>query len=150
MEGKRVCSEIKTNLGDFKYLIGTMDRKNPSIVYIELNGYMVPTFNSVEYASKIEKTEKEFRKLVDKIINKNSHYFSTNSIFSFDVAEKRMSFNKKSFFSISIFFTLTNEYKKTSNFKLMADEITNLFSKYKTNIEDIFMINGFLLSKTKK
>lgn len=146
-----MSSETEIRNNTINIVIGTMDRKNPNSIYIDLNGYITPNLNKNDYAQELKTLDASISSAVNSIIKEKDDIFEKNSICIFDVAGKRMSYDKKSYFSIQIFLKLKNEFveKNQSSFTKIAktDEMKQLMDD--ENLSLLFEKYGFMLSKTK-
>lgn len=146
-----MSSETEIRNNTINIVIGTMDRKNPNSIYIDLNGYITPNLNKNDYAQELKTLDASISSAVNSIIKEKDDIFEKNSICIFDVAGKRMSYDKKSYFSIQIFLKLKSEFveKNQSSFTKIAktDEMKQLMDD--ENLSLLFEKYGFMLSKTK-
>lgn len=146
-----MSSETEIRNNTINIVIGTMDRKNPNSIYIDLNGYITPNLNKNDYAQELKTLDASISSAVNSIIKEKDDIFEKNSICIFDVAGKRMSYDKKSYFSIQIFLKLKSEFveKNQSSFTKIAktDEMKQLMDD--ENLSLLFEKYGFMVSKTK-
>ena len=146
-----MSSETEIRNNTINIVIGTMDRKNPNSIYIDLNGYITPNLNKNDYAQELKTLDASISSAVNSIIKEKDDIFEKNSICIFDVAGNRMSYDKKSYFSIQIFLKLKSEFveKNQSSFTKIAktDEMKQLMDD--ENLSLLFEKYGFMLSKTK-
>lgn len=142
----RINSEIKIENQTFNITVGTMDKKHPNVIYFDLNGYIIPTGDTENYTDTLSVVEKGLRKEIGNTI-KNNGNLSENFICVFDVANKRVKKDKKSYFSLSFFVTLLNTGEKC--FKDVSDQMENIFSDSFNNFISIFNDYGFSLKKSK-
>lgn len=145
---KKINSEVKINNDLFKVKIGTTDKKNPEIVYIEIGCYISPNEDG-EYGPVIDGIEKKTNNFISKIVGPNT-MCEKDYIFIFNVAEERITKKKKSYMEIQVFLKLINEFKnvKFSEIveKLDEEYVSKLLPTIKTYIND----SGFECYKTRK
>jgi hypothetical protein len=146
-----MSSETEIRNNTINIVIGTMDRKNPNSIYIDLNGYITPNLNKNDYAQELKTLDASISSAVNSIIKEKDDIFEKNSICIFDVAGKRMSYDKKSYFSIQIFLKLKNEFveKNQSSFTKITktDELRQFVDDESLSV--LFEKYGFMVSKTK-
>lgn len=144
---KTINSEVKIDSSLFTLKIGTTDKKNPKVVYIDGGAYISPSDATEPFSNFIENIKLEVKTGLTKMI-KTKKDFGDNIMFILDVADARIERNKKSHLSFQIYLRLSNEigsfnnvvdfYKKNYN-----NEITTLLANKISK-------NGFVLTKTKR
>ena len=85
---KRIKSESKFQDNDFKIKIGTMDKKNPEVVYIELGSYISPKEEKETYKPYISRIEKKTKSLIEDVIQE-SGMCKNGFIFVSDIFDKK-------------------------------------------------------------
>lgn len=95
---KRLNSEIKLNENGFKIKIGTTNRLNPSTVYMDIGGFIIPQFEAEEYKDDYEFIEHNIHKTIKKLLKENSD-FEKNYICVVEIPYERMKMNKSSYLS---------------------------------------------------
>lgn len=149
---KKINSERQIDNDLFKIKIGTINKKNPKVVYIDCGFFIEPKIEKEDYSDDINSLEEEIRKLSKKLTNAimpqtdGKNLFKKDFIFVFEVAESRVSYGKKSYVSFQLHLKQNEEVLKFSEItkyietlsKILTNEILNQF-------EDVFIIN-----KTKK
>lgn len=153
MSEKRVISsERKIKNSNFNITIGTMDKKYPSQIYIDINGYITPKEIKDDYEYELDKINNLLTKEFNSFIKENYKSFEKNAICIFDTAKKRMTYNKKSYFSLQIFVKLKNGFveKNNSSFSklIKTNEMMTLMNS--NDLNEVFYKYGFNLSKTKR
>lgn len=145
---KNISSEIKFSDIDFKIKIGTMDKKNPETLYVQIGTYLQPNELKNSYTEDVFNIDKLSKTFLSKRL-KNSLEYSKNYILVVDIAEERITLNKKSFLDIQIHFkTLKKQNKafKTISNELYNEQVVDYVSFLKENLNEI----GFNYFKTKK
>ena len=147
MGGVRLNSEKKIDNEDFKIKIGTTNKINPIIIYVEGRSFITPTFEQDDYSKEMS----EIKHILKQSIS--SHLRSTDSfdakyIVDFQVASNGIQLNKKSFLS----FQFLMRQNKDNVLKLI--EVKNNSSEMVLDIvndlKNAIVERGFVLTKTKK
>ena len=122
-----------------------------TLIYIDINGYITPNERKECYETELDTLENTIVKEFNSSIKNRERMFENNAICIFDIAKKRMSFKKKSFFSVQLFLKLKNEFvqKNNSSFPLIAKSTE--IKKFTTDndLDKLFGKYGFAISKTK-
>lgn len=144
---KKINSEIKFNDNNFKVKIGTTDKKAPSTFYLELGTYITPTENKTSYAEDMISFEKDIKTHIkDKL---SASDISKDFIMVVDVADERISVNKKSYMEIQLFIRSGNThnlvFKELSN-NFHKDYVVDLIEHVKNDLNEL----GYSYSKSKK
>ena len=141
--------EIKSNI--LSTVVGTMDRKSPSSIYIVMNGYITPKNDKENYSDDLKTLENSLNNVFNTTIKTNDYAFDKNMISIFDVAGKRMTYEKKSYFSIQIFLKLKDKFLVDNENSFHKIAKTNELEQFmdENGINDLFEKCGFAISKTK-
>ena len=147
---KKIKSESKFQDDSFKIKIGTMDKKNPEVIYIELGSYISPKEEKESYKPCISRIEKETKNLIGDIINQ-SKLCKKDFIFVSNIADCRIAVNKKSYFEIQLFVKPLDEVKNSVKFfdlteKFNKEYVSKMLPSIKKSIKD----NGFDYYKSRK
>lgn len=146
---KKIKSENKFHDDIFKIKIGTIDKKNPEVVYIELGSYISPLSSMENYTQSIEKINKSTKTFLNSLFL-GSKLCEDDFIFISDVADKRITKGKKSYMEMQIYIKPKTELrcKKFSEIteRLNNDCISKIIPIIKENINK----NGFECYKTRK
>lgn len=147
---KRIKSESKFQDNDFKIKIGTMDKKNPEVVYIELGSYISPKEEKETYKPYISRIEKKTKSLIEDVIQE-SGMCKNGLIFVSDIADERIAMNKKSYFEMQVFVKPTDEIKACGKFVDLTKKINEeCISKIIPGIKKYIKENGFEYYKSRK
>ena len=145
MKKERLNGEKKINCSNFKLKVGTINKKNPSVIYIDGSTFISPVLDKDDYTNDIKNLKKD---LITRIKNDllRSNLFKSKYILDFDVKTSGLKQNKKSFLSFQCHLCQNNiipfgEITKKSN------DIINIFIN---NIEKDFNKENFIIFKTKK
>jgi hypothetical protein len=148
---KKINSEIKFNDDVFKVKLGTTDKKNPETIYAELGVYIKPNFKKASYTEDIIEFEKLARHYLKNKIKTSDICYSNNFITVVDIADERITCNKKSYLDIQIFLKTKIEKMEKGIFKKLSTEIHD---RYIRDMLDFLKENlteyGFSYTKTKK
>lgn len=147
---KRIKSESNFQDNDFKIKIGTMDKKNPEVVYIELGSYISPKEEKETYKPYISRIEKKTKSLIEDVIQE-SGMCKNGFIFVSDIADGRIAMNKKSYFEMQVFVKPTDEIKACGKFVDLTKKINEeCVSKIIPGIKKYIKENGFEYYKSRK
>lgn len=146
---KKINSEVKIDNNLFKIKIGTTDKKNPNVIYVEIGSYISPIEDIDAYTLHIEEIEKSTKNYLTDLLNKNESY-EKDFIFISDVADERITKGKRSYIEMQIFV----KPKLKLNCQKFS-EISNKFNMECVNkilpvIENAIKTNGFECYKTRK
>jgi len=144
---KKINSEISIDLPNIKAKWGTIDKKNPSSMYLEVGGYITPKNEEEDYRPNIQKIDREVKDVVKSAII-STDTINNNFIFVSDVADTRILYGKKSYLSFQIHI---GRKKGVENrpFKEVVGDINGKWQHIYSDILSIIEENGFECSKTK-
>lgn len=142
---KKISTEKKINNEWFKLKIGTTDKKEPNVVYIEGGISIMPTKNKTDYKPSIKNISNGFEAEISKLCSDNSNILSSNHILNFEIAENRIKYNKSTFLSFQIFL----RQKCKLSYKEIVDILTPLIESSSKNFINCIMSNDFSYSKRK-
>ena len=146
---KKINSEVKIENDLFKIKIGTTDKKNPEIIYIEIGSYVSPVSEKETYKTDIETIEKSTKKFLTELFRSNT-LCESNFIFVSDVADERITKGKKSYMEMQIFVRPKSELK-CKKFSEIAEKMNlSCISRILPTIENTIKSNGFECYKTRK
>lgn len=144
---KKITSEISMSSPDFKIKWGTIDKKNPSFIYLEMGTYITPKKEEENYSNSIKEIEKSGKSIIKNAINLSSEV-KKDFIFVTDIADTRINYGKQSYLTFQIHMGSKMDYLK--DFKAVANHMNiewqEVYNAMKNTIEE----NGFFCSKTKK
>lgn len=141
--GKEIKIELSNN---YNTLIGTVDNKNTSVVYLRISGWASPSINddTINYNNVIKKIDKSVRSTVYKILEENK-FHKDLSIVDLDIRKSGILFNKRSFMSCEVALFQKNNHKINSEF--MIEELSKIINLL---IADIFEENEYFKFHKKK
>lgn len=131
----------------FKLKIGTTNKNNPLVVYLEGKTFITPTIEKETYRKDISLIEHGFKNNIREMINKTP-YFIDKYILDFQISDAAISVKKKSFLSFELLL------KQNTETILPLKEIrkrteTDICSMI-NGLEETIKLHDFKLSKTKK
>lgn len=126
---KKIGSVIKIEDNDLKIKIGTIDKKNPSVIFLEGGCYIKPIINKDNYKEDIETINNLLKSTLKEELKENN-YFKKDFMLFIDVADDWIKYNKKSFFSFQIFLKTSD---KLLNEKKNFGNIVSYLSEYNTH-----------------
>lgn len=146
MSGTRSNCEKKIENETFKLKLGTTNKNEPYVIYLEGRTFICPTEDD-DYSKQISEIKHMFKREISDMAHK-SIFFEDGYILNFQVASSGIAVNKKSFLSFQIFLRQNkNNLLKVVDLKNVASEnISSLIGKF----SEILSSYGFGLSKTKK
>ena len=145
---KKISSEINVDLPSMKAKWGTIDKKNPSFIYLEIGAYITPREQEESYTDNIVSIEKEGRQIIKDAVNRTD-CVKKDFIFVTDVAETRIMFGKKSYLSMQIHMGHKHQDKNTA-FKDIVSDMDGRWRPVYDEILSTIENNGFSCSKSKK
>lgn len=149
---KKINSEIKIDNNTFKIKIGTVDKKNPTTLYIAIGTYITPIETNDDFSWSVIKMKKKIECAINDIIS-NSDDIQNNHIFIADVPIDRIMFNKQSYFETSLYIkpkkNTIEQYD--SNFMQIANRINSIYlPKFISVLKNELYGFGYSFSKNKK
>lgn len=146
---KKITSEISVNSPLLKTKWGTIDKKNPSSIYLEIGTYISPKEEKESYKSSISEIDKSGKMMIRNALMGMSEY-NPSFIFVTDVADTRILFNKRSYLSFQIHLSRKKEdVMKNKPFKQVVTDADNAFRNVYYGIKELIEENGFECFKTK-
>lgn len=145
---KKINSEISVSLPNLKAKWGTIDKKCPSSLYLEVGGYITPKEDKDNYVQTIKKIDKEVKTIIKNAIISTDD-ICKEFIFVSDVSDTRISYGKKSYLAYQIHMGR----KRPLDSKSFKDIVSTMNSQWSLVYEGIYHVieeNGFSCSKTKK
>lgn len=137
--------EIKINLPfDYRTKIGTIDNKEPDVIYLTVSGWGTPIVESDNYQKCLSVINKQLRQTLYKQIPKH-RWHNDKFISYFDMRSSGVAMNKKSFMNLEV--TL---YQK-ENVKITDKNLQKDATQLLIDIVDVLDNNGyFKFTKAKK
>lgn len=145
---KKINSEIKIDTPLLKTKWGTIDKKNPTSIYLEMGTYITPTKDEEDYTDNIKEIEKAGRFIVKDALC-NTEGVKKDFIFVTDIADTRISYGKKSYISFQIHLGRPRKDGDKQTFKEIVNNIDSKWKPVYSSIVKTIENNGFSCSKTK-
>lgn len=147
MAVERSNSEKKIDHEKFKLKIGTTNRKNPIVVYIEGRTFISPNVDKETYNKDIYDMKRSLKASISDNIKKTS-LFDDSFILDFQVAQNGVAKNKKTFLYFQFLLRQQKEHiLKMKDIKNAAQEtITDIVK----SLEDTIYEHDFSIYKNKK
>lgn len=147
MAESRLNSEKKIESEKFKLKIGTTNKTNPIVVYIEGRTFICPQDDKDDYSKDISEIKHSFSRAISQHIQE-SELFDNKFIVDFQVASKGISLNKKSFLSFQFLLRQNKDnVLKLKDLKVFAEE---MILDIVDNLENNIVEHNFVVSKTKR
>ena len=143
----RLNSEKKIENENFKIKIGTTNKTNPIVVYVEGRAFISPQEEKEDYTRDISELKHKFSRAISKHIS-GSSLFDNKYILDFQVASKGISLNKKSFLSFQ--FLLRQNKENVHKLKEIKDLSENMITSIVSSLAENITEHNFVISKTKK
>ena len=144
---KRNSVEKKIDNQFFRLKLGTVNRMNPEVIYLEGKTFIIPVDDDRDYSN----TLKIMRKGLSRIVNNalfNNKYFKSNYILDLQVANSGVSLEKKSFLTFQL---LLRQYPEAINdLKKVKNNCEGFFTSITDELGDFIKEHGFVITKTKK
>lgn len=144
---KRIISEKKINSNKFNLKIGTTNRTNPLVVYIEGRTFISPLLDKEDYNSDIFDLKHALKSCISKELCQTA-LFENKYIIDFQVASSGIAVNKKSFLSFQFF--LKQNKNSILMLKELKDSSENMINAIVNSLEENILKHDFIISKTKK
>lgn len=139
----RLNSEKTINHELFKIKIGTTNKINPKVIYIEGRTFIQPLNHKSSYSVELTGIKRGFNKIIQNFIDSND-LFSKKYILDFQVAQSGVSVTKRSFLSFQFLLKQKNEdkilklkdvkQKTESNIQNILNLLTQCIKEYDFNV----------------
>ena len=144
---ERCNSEKKIDHERFKLKIGTTNRNNPIVVYIEGRAYISPNVEKETYDRDIYDMKRSLKNSISDNIKK-TNLFDGSFILDFQVAQNGVAKNKKSFLSFQ--FLLKQQKDHVLKMKDVKKEAQETINNIVASLEDSIYQHEFSIYKSKK
>ncbi len=145
--GVRLNSEKRIENEDFKLKIGTTNKVNPLVIYVEGKAFISPVEEKDGYSRDISEIKHYFKRSISSNLA-GSNIFDTKYILDFQVASSGISVNKKSFLSFQ--FLLRQKGEKVMKLTDVKTASEGMISNIVESLKETITEHNFELSKTKK
>ena len=149
MTGVRLNSEKKLECDGFKLKVGTTNKTNPIVIYVEGRGFISPSEEKEkeDYSKDISEIKHVFKASISDKLHENKH-FDNKFIVDFQIASSGIAVKKKSFLSFQYLLRQNEEnVKKLIDIK---NTYSNMFISIADELRDAIIEKGYVLSKSKK
>lgn len=143
----RLHNERKIENENFRLKIGTTNKINPIVVYIEGRTFICPSFEKDDYSREIAEIKRSLSQSISKNIRMTPH-FDDKYIMDFQVAASGVSKGKKSFLSFQ--FLLRQNKDNVLNLKELKEKEIVMINNIVGDLQESILTRNFSLSKTKK
>jgi hypothetical protein len=143
---QRLSTEKKLNSDFFRVKIGTMNKSNPQVLYVEGRTFISPQEED-DYYSYMAQFRKNMNKYIVDTINEFG-CFDNRYILDFQVANSGIKVGKKSFLSFQLF--LRQKQDNIKSLKEMKGTLQNFVDNVLFSLKENIIENGFNIYKTKK
>jgi len=120
-----------------KLAYGTVDSKNLKTTYVQLNSWVQPSSEDVDFEKLINKTRRKIKELVRDL---KSDYFKLESIVHLDIKTNGIKTNKRSFMDLEITLFVNKA------FDVRSKEIKEIIEKLSKNVIDEVLIDETLFN----
>ena len=138
-----INSEKTINHELFKIKIGTTNKINPKVIYIEGRTFIQPLNDKSSYSVELTGIKRGFNKIIQNFIDSDD-LFSKKYILDFQVAQSGISVTKRSFLSFQFLLKQKNEdkvlklkdvkQKTESNIQDILNSLTQCIKEYDFNV----------------
>lgn len=130
----------------FKMKFGTVNKKNPEVVYIEAKAFISPLDNESN-AVALQKIRRDFLFFINEAL-KNSNVYEPKCILDFQVANSGVQVGKKSFLTFQLL--LRQNRNDIKQFKTLKNESMGFIDTISNTLLYLLNNNGFSVTKNKK
>ena len=143
----RLHNEKKIDNENFRLKIGTTNKINPIVVYIEGRTFICPSFEKEDYSKEISEIKRSLSQSISKNLRATPH-FDDKYIMDFQVASSGVAKGKKSFLSFQ--FLLKQKKDNVLNLKELKETASDTINNIVNALQESILTHNFSLSKTKK
>jgi hypothetical protein len=145
--GVRLNSEKKIENENFKLKIGTTNKINPMVIYVEGKAFISPLEEKDDYSRDISEMKHALKRSISTNLY-SADNFDNKYIVDFQVASSGVAVNKKSFLSFQFLLRQKRDnIMKLSDVKAISEGMINNIADA---LRDSIIEHNFVLSKTKK
>ncbi len=145
--GVRLNSEKKIENDSFKLKIGTTNKINPMVIYVEGKAFISPEDDKEDYAKDIAEIKHVFKQSISDGLC-TTDVFDNKYIIDFQVASSGIAVNKKSFLSFQFLVR-----QKRDNIMKLTDvkaRTEGMILSIVDSLKNAILEHNFSLTKTKK
>lgn len=147
MEKKtRPSTEKNIPNSNFKVKFGTVNKKNPEVVYIEAKTFITPCSNDFNHNAALQKVRRHFLYYINELLN-HSKFYETKTILDMQVAKNCLIVGKKSFLTFQLL--LRQNRNNIKPFKMLKNETVDFINLTTNTLYSLLCENQFIVTKTK-
>lgn len=147
MGGIRLNSEKKIENEYFKIKMGTTNKLNPIIIYVEGRAFITPLEELEDYGREISEIKHILKQSISSHLQSTDN-FDNKYIVDFQIASNGIQLNKKSFLSFQ--FLMRQNKDKVLKLAEVKNTSSEMVLDIVNDLKDSIVEHGFLLSKSKK
>lgn len=144
----RLNSEKTISHDLFKIKIGTTNKIEPKVIYVEGRTFIQPLKEKDNYCGEITSIKRNFNKIIQNFISQNN-LFSPKYILDFQVAQSGISTLKRSFLSFQFLLRQKND-KNILKLKDVKQKLENDIQNVLIDLTNCIREVDFTVSKTKR
>lgn len=144
----RLNSEKTINHNLFKIKMGTTNKINPKVIYVEGRTFIQPLIEKNSYTTELSMIKRGFNKIIQDFINTND-LFSKKYILDFQVAQSGILVSKRSFLSFQFLLKQKNE-DKILKLKEVKEKTEDSIQDVLNNLTSCIKECDFNVTKTKR
>ena len=145
--GVRLNSEKKIENESFKLKIGTTNKINPMVIYVEGKAFISPLDEKDDYAKDLSEIKHALKRSISDNLCETDN-FDNKYILEFQVASSGVAVNKKSFLSFQ--FLLRQRRDNVMKLSDVKNASTEMISNIADALRDSILEHNFELTKKKK
>lgn len=145
--GVRLNSEKKIENDSFKLKIGTTNKINPMVIYVEGKAFICPSEDKDDYAKDISEIKHVLKRSISDGLC-TTDIFDNKYIIDFQVAASGIAVNKKSFLSFQ--FLLRQKRDNVMKLTDVKAKTEGMISDIVDSLKDAIIKRNFSLTKSKK
>lgn len=150
MEKRRIATEIKSEVGNFKVAIGALDKKSPTVIYIECGSFIEAENESGSHKEVLKKISSSIRRQVSTILSFNPNY-ENEHIFVIDCPSERLSTTKRTYLSAQLHMKLSRSGNLSGRtFQEIYNSNYELYKTIVAIIENELSNNGYICHLNKR
>lgn len=130
----------------FKVKFGTVNKKNPEVVYIEAKTFITPSNDEFNYNTTLQKVRREFLFYINELL-KHSKCYESKTILDLQVAKNCLIVGKKSFLTFQLL--LRQNRNDIKQFKALKNETVEFINLITNTLYNLLIDNEFYVTKSK-
>lgn len=144
---KRSSVEKKIDNRFFRLKLGTVNRMNPEVIYLEGKTFIIPIDEDRDYSNTLKVIRKGLSRIVNNALFNNKH-FKSNYILDLQVANSGVILDKKSFLTFQLL--LRQKSESINDLKRVKSNCESFFNSITNELSNFIKEHGFVITKTKK